>query len=106
MGQDHVHDPEEALLGDHDEECGPPTERDVIDDALEGVILLLVNAGYDDEDSEDAVFAAMEQLHNADLCTDTPDIDEPEQAKTAWIFNHIPRIKQKLREMGLDFTEG
>lgn len=106
MGTDHVHDPEEELLGDTDEGCGPPTERDAVDDALEGLISALTDAGYDDKDAEDAVFSAMELLHGADQCTDTPDIDEPEEVKTAWIFNNVPRIRQKLREMGLEFAEG
>lgn len=92
------------LLGDHDEEdCGPAENSDVVDDALQEVIDLLVKSGYDDVDSEDAVFSALEQLHSSDQCTDTPDIDATEQIKMAWIFNTVPRLKSKLKDMGLDF---
>lgn len=94
---------EEELLGDDD--CGPPVHSDVVDEALEQIIESLVTAGYDDADAEDAVWSALEQLHAADQISDTPDIDESEEAKTAWIFNTVPRLKQKLVEMGLDFSQ-
>lgn len=95
-----AHDPD--LDGD-DSECGPADQSDLIDEALEGVISTLTEAGYDDDSAESATFDALEFLIDDGILTDTPDMDDAVESKNKWVSNSVPKIVEKLKEMGLDF---
>lgn len=106
MHDHHEDDDLPAVPGvDDDDECGPPTESDRVDAALDALIETLVESGYDEEVAEEAVFDAMSTLTSNGMIVDTPDLDEPDEAKSNWIVEYMPRIRQKLRDMGLEFTE-
>lgn len=108
LGLDQALEPEAHEFDNDDDEhddCGPAVNRDMIDDALEELIFMLVQSGYADEDAENAVFDAMELLSANDQLLDTPDISAEEAEKASWIFNYIPKIKLQLKEMGLEFEE-
>lgn len=98
MAADYGLEPDDAL-------CGPPTEWDMVDDALGDLINLLTDNDYDDETAEEAVFDALSQLTDEGAVPDTPDLDEPETVKAGWIANNMPKIKLKLQSMGLEFSE-
>lgn len=102
----HDHDEDmPSVPGIDDDDCGPATESDAVDEALDGLIELLVDNGYDDEIAEEAVFDAMEGLTTAGMLKDTPELDEPDEVKRDWIVDSMPRLRLKLRDMGLEFTE-
>ena len=103
-------EPEGDELGDDgcdshadDADCGPPEEYDMIDSAIEGVISELEAAGYSDEDAEEAVYDAMSDLIDASEIDDTPDMDQEAELKALWVQTAIPKIKNRLQEMGLEF---
>lgn len=103
---DLEHDPEFDGKADHDEDaCGPPVMRDCVDDCLERMIEMLEGAGYDVPVADQAMNEAMALLIEGEMLPDTPDLDQPETAKIAWIANAEPLIRHKLREMGLEFPE-
>lgn len=102
-----LHDPEfdgGALNEDHiDDHCSAPVLRDCVDDCLEGLIEELVKSGYDDEVAMEAVYQSMATLMESNTIADTPDIDQPEPAKYAWIANASAQIRAELARMGLEF---
>lgn len=87
------------------DDCGPPVHRDCVDDCLESLIEMLERNDYDAEVADQAVYQAMESLMLQESITDTPDIDQPEASKHAWIANARSQIVDRLREMGLEFSE-
>lgn len=88
---------------DHPEDCDPDDQSDIVDKAIDGVISTLVNAGYEDDSAVEATFDAMEALLELGQIEDTPDLDVAEEQKNLWIKNSIPKIKEKLHDMGLEF---
>lgn len=107
-GEDlEVADDDAALNGHEDDgECGPPEETDMVDEAIEGVMKTLVDAGYSDEDAEEAVYDAISTLVDSGDIEDTPDMDHEEEHKALWVKTAIPLIHTQLKNMGLDFTPG
>lgn len=95
-GLEESHDPDD---------CGPPVHRDCVDDCLERIIEMLEHAGYDEAVADQAMHEAMAMLIETSTLPDTPDLDQPETAKVAWIANAEALIRGKLREMGLEFPE-
>ena len=91
-------------LGD-DSDCGPDEERDLVDDAIDGVIELLVKNEYEEETAIEATYDAMEMLMESGQIDDTPELDESADTKAAWIQKSIPALKAQLKEMGLEFEE-
>ena len=86
-----------------DAECGPPEEVDMVDEAIEGVIGELEKAGYSEEDAEEAVYDAMSDLIDAEAIDDTPDMDQEAEVKALWVQTAVPKVKDRLKEMGLEF---
>ena len=99
------HDPDIDGKHDDDDECGPPVNRDIVDDCLESLIEMLVKSGYDDEIADKALYTALESLMESRTIGDTPDLDQPDTVKHQWIANATPLVRRKLREMGLDLEE-
>ena len=97
---DHDHDED-----DDSDTCGPPVNRDNVDDFLESMVAMLEEAGYADDVATDAVYTALEALMESGGLTDTPDLDQPAATKHAWVANAAPQIVKKLREIGLEFEE-
>lgn len=91
-------------LGD-DSECGPDEKRDLVDDAIDGVIDLLIKAEYEEDSAIEATYDAMEILIGDGTMEDTPELDEPDDVKQAWIAHSIPALKAQLKVMGLEFEE-
>lgn len=90
--------------GDEDE-CGPPTETDMVDSALRTIMLTLEHDGYSEDDAEEAVYDAIGQLVEAGEIEDTPDQDLSDDDKRKWISKSIPLVVSKLKEMGLEFED-
>jgi hypothetical protein len=86
-----------------DEECGPPEEVDMVDQMLDEVAATLIDAGYSDEDAEDATFDAVSDLIDEGAIEDTPDLHLDDGIKATYVTNAKPRIYAKLKEMGLEF---
>lgn len=90
-------------LGD-ESECGEPEKWDMVDSALDGLVQMLVDNDYPEGDAEEAVFDALSYLIDDESVEDTPDVDKDEGIKSAWVNNAVPKIKAKLKEMGLEFN--
>lgn len=86
-----------------DEDCGPSDGRDMVDRAIDGLVNLLTAADYEDDSALDAVFDAMEKLLDTGVINDTPDMDVSDEDKLNWISKSVPLIKDKLKQMGLEF---
>lgn len=106
--QDLDFDPEldKGNAQEHDDDrCGPPVNRDCVDDCLERLLDMLERSGYDGPIADQAVNEAMAMLIESNQLSDTPDLDQPETAKIAWIANAEALIRGQLRQMGLEFSE-
>lgn len=98
----------EGDIGDHlgdDSECGPADEMDIVDHSIADVIEMLIDAGYSDSDADDAVNDALSDLIDGGSIADTPDMDAEDGVKAAWVASAIPKVKTKLKELGLEFDE-
>lgn len=93
----------DGAIDDEDDECGPVDGGDVIDDALEAMMKVLVDAGYDEDSAESATFDALEALMTDGHLEDMPDISDPAENKAQWVANAMPLVRSQLKEMGLDF---
>lgn len=82
--------------------CGPLGNPDEVEDAIQGWILQLRQAGYA-EDADDAVYDAMSELIEASTLEDTPPTDAPPAIKQQWVFHFHRAIRDKLLKMGLEF---
>jgi hypothetical protein len=99
---------DDAELDGHEDdgECGPPEETDMVDEAIENLMTTLENAGYSEEDAEEAVYDAISALVDSGEIDDTPDMDNEEEHKALWVKNAVPLIRTKLQDMGLEFSTG
>lgn len=80
-------------------------DPDAVDDALTGIMDMLVDADYTEESAEEAVFDAVATLVNDGSISDTPDASVGDAEKAEWILNSIPKIKARLKDLGLEFDE-
>jgi hypothetical protein len=87
----------------HPDDCLPDDRKDLVDEALDSVIGTLADAGYEDESAIEAVFDAMELLIEENIIEVTPDLDVADDIKKDWIDKTIPKIKERLKVMGLEF---
>jgi hypothetical protein len=84
-------------------DCGPEGDGDEIDAAIEGIMDMLVANDYEEKDAEDAVFEAMHNLIAREEISDTPETISEESEKQSWINNFNVKIREELKNMGLDF---
>lgn len=94
------YDLDQALAQTLDEE-----DPDVVDDALGKLMDMLVASDYTEESAEEAVFDAIATLINDGSISDTPDAMADDAEKAEWILNSVPKIKSRLKELGLEFDE-
>lgn len=95
-------------LGDEfdlDQALDDSEEPDMIDGALEDLMNMLVDADYTEEASEEAVFDAIATLVNDGSIMDTPEAIASDDEKAQWVLNAVPKIKSRLKELGLEFDE-
>ena len=88
-----------------DDVCGPPNNKDMVDDAILSIIELLVRNDYEDDSAELATYDAIASLINDRSIDDTPDMHVPDDVKVQWIHNSIPKIKERLHKIGVDYDE-
>jgi hypothetical protein len=93
-------DLDQALAMSIDEE-----EPDAVDDAIGALMDMLVDADYTEESAEEAVFDAIATLVNDGSIQDTPEADATDAEKAMWISNSIPKVKTRLKALGLEFDE-
>jgi len=93
-------DLDQALATSIDEE-----DPDAVDDAIADMMDMLVDADYTEESAEEAVFDAIATLVADGSIMDTPEADASDDDKAQWILNSIPKIKARLKDLGLEFDE-
>lgn len=81
--------------------CHDSGRGDIIDAALASLTRSLIDKGVRPDRAANAVFDVMADLINRDEIDDSPDIDEPENTKTIWVNNAIPKMRELLNEKGL-----
>jgi hypothetical protein len=91
-------DLDQALTGDLEDD-----QPDIVDNAIESLMDMLVSADYEEESAEEAVFDAIATLIDDQSITDTPEADASSEEKTMWVTNSVPKIKSRLKELGLEF---
>jgi hypothetical protein len=84
---------------------GNADEADIIDDAIMDIMDMLVDNDYPEETAEEAVFDAIATLVNDGSISDTPEADASDDEKVSWKLTSIPKIKSRLKELGLQFDE-
>lgn len=84
---------------------GNADEADIIDDAIMDIMDMLVDNDYPEETAEEAVFDAIATLVNDGSISDTPEADASDDEKVSWKLSSIPKIKSRLKELGLQFDE-
>jgi hypothetical protein len=84
---------------------GNADEADIIDDAIMDIMDMLVDNDYPEETAEEAVFDAIATLVNDGSISDTPEADASDDEKVNWKLTSIPKIKSRLKELGLQFDE-
>jgi hypothetical protein len=85
--------------------AGNAEEADIVDDAIMDIMDMLVDNDYPEETAEEAVFDAIATLVNDGSISDTPDADASDDEKVSWKLTSIPKIKSRLKELGLQFDE-
>ena len=88
-----------------DDTCGPPNNKDQVDDAILDIIDLLVRNDYEDDSAEEATYDAIASLIADEAIEDTPDLHAKDEIKAQWIHNSIPKIKERLHQLGVEYDE-
>jgi len=105
---DH-NDPDEE--GDPNDELGlergmdtavDDSDDDVLDDFI-NKIMDMVAVNYEDDSAEEAVYDAIAGLIDDSSIDDMPEKDSGDDVKMQWIWNSLPKIKERLHAMGIEY---
>ena len=85
------------------EECGEVRDNDIIDEAHEQQLNLLIEAGYEEDVAEEAMIDALDALFDTGIISEPPHIEEDDETKRAWVADFIPKLHNQFKAMGLEF---
>ena len=98
-------DSNEELGGEDDlDDATGNDSGDIIEDFLDDVIELIA-AEYEESSAIDAVEDAVSSLVDDGSIDDIPTSLDDDDVKAQWIFNSLPKIKERLHTFGLEFDE-
>jgi len=78
----------------------PDEQHDLVDEAIWGVMDEVIAFGHSESAAEKRVRDAIDKLVKDEVVSETPEYDEPDGVKSAWISNSLPRVKNYLRMKG------